>query len=121
MVTKKSASENFPIFFDLELTADQKRALKLDERFKQEWAGAFDLMGQDKLKVVLKWDERNGVALAMVQEALYDPSKPACVFCMRGSSISSAALKLAYYYAVVSDRTLPDTRSRKKIEEDDVW
>ena len=124
VATKKKAVYNnpFPTWVEIRLTEGQKSALVKDGDFKARIMSALDLITADKLKVSGKWDEKTNSAMCVLESADYDPDVSQVKYVLRSSSLSGAFLKMLYYYAVVSDRVLPDARSREAIEnDDDLW
>jgi hypothetical protein len=110
-----------PVFVDLELSLPQKQALKKDTIFKERWYETFDFLSADGLKFSAKWDVYNDCGMATFTKDSTTELGKSLVYVMRASAISLAVFKLFYYYAVVSDRILPDARSKAQIEDDDLF
>lgn len=105
-------------FVDLNLDKKQKDELAENASFKASWHTFFDAISADGLKFTLKWDDRNQCALAMLQKAAYNPEIAPVIWVLRSSSMSGAALKIAYYFALCEGQ-LPVPGNRKDIERDD--
>lgn len=101
------------VFADVKLDDDQDKRLKADTAFKSVWFKFFDAITADGLKFSAKWDDFNDCGQAtLTKEAGYS-DEATIVWVMRASSVSVAALKLAYLYHC-TDGTLPVPKREKR-------
>ena len=120
-MAKKQRPSNVT-FVDVKLTEKQKAALEKDAVFKSEFWKALDLFSAENLRVTVRWDDYNACGLCSVQDNQAAFGDETTIWVLRSGSMSGALLKMCYFFAVVSDRTLPAGASRQEIESDEgLW
>lgn len=105
-------------FIDAKLTEEQKRSLARDVEFKDSWWLHLDIVEQHHCKLSISYDWYNGGAKATLSADGDEKATFQKIFVMRGSTGSSAMIKLLYWFIVVQDAILPDARSKADIEDD---
>ena len=121
-MTKSRGQSGNATFVEIALTEKQKSALAKDDAFKAGFWKSIDLFSAQHLKVTLRWDDYNDCAMVSLQDSQVDFGEPTTIWTLRSSSLSGALLKICYYFAVLSDQTLPSGATKKEFDDDEsLW
>ncbi len=107
-------------FVDLELTKDQKAAVREMYDNLDAVDAALQALFSDGTKVTLRWDDRNNcfAAFAFAAEGTQNEG---LILTGRGGGVTRALRQLVYKHTVILDGDWGAWKNRPRDEDDDLW